>query len=72
MLHFDPAKAYPNSMMERDVLPDFDTDPDAEFIRCTMEPGDTLVFNAKTFHCAPGNTLDQRRGASRPIGPGTT
>lgn len=62
-LHFDPAKSYPNSMMERDVPPDFDADPDAEMIRCAMEPGDTLVFNARTFHCAPGNTLDQRRGA---------
>ena len=62
-LHFDPAETYANSMMERPVPPDFDADPDTDIVSCAMAPGDTLVFNAKTFHCAPGNSHDQRRGA---------
>jgi hypothetical protein len=61
-VHFDPAKAYPNAMMERPLPPDFDADPDADMITCAMQPGDTLVFNVKMFHCAPGNHLDHRRG----------
>ena len=35
----------------------------AEIIACEMKPGDTLVFNCRTFHSAPGNHLATRRGA---------
>ena len=62
-IHFDPNQDYPGLLTERPLPPDFDNDPDADIITCAMEPGDALVFNCRTFHTAPGNHLDRRRGA---------
>ena len=64
--HFNPATEYQNLMTERPKAPDFDAMAErgeCEVIACAMEPGDTVVFNCRTFHCAPGNHLAHRRGA---------
>ena len=62
-VHFAPDQEYANSMTERPLPPDIDNDPRAEIITCALEPGDTLVWNSRMFHSAPGNTLDRRRAA---------
>ncbi len=62
-VHFAPDKEYEGSMIERPLPPNFDDDPNVELVTCTLEPGDTLIFNCRTFHSAPGNTLDRRRAA---------
>ena len=62
-VHFAPGQEYEKSMTERPLPPAIDDDPDAEIITCALEPGDTLVWNSRMFHSAPGNTLDRRRCA---------
>jgi len=62
-IHFDPKKEYKNTMNERPKPPDFDNDPSSEILCTKLEPGDTLVWNSKTFHSAPGNNLNSRRAA---------
>lgn len=47
----------------RPPRPDIDRDPTAEILAIDMAPGDMLVWNSRTFHSAPGNTLDRRRAA---------
>lgn len=62
--HFNPNKAYENLVEGRERV--FDggrSETDFDIISCEMSPGDTLVFNARTLHSAPGNTRNQRRGA---------
>jgi len=64
--HFNPDKEYQNLMMERPITPDFDSMAErgeCEIVACSMEPGDTVVFNCRTFHSAPGNHLPSRRAA---------
>lgn len=48
---------------ERLARPDIDNDKHAEILSTAMNPGDMLVWNSYTFHCAPGNTLERRRAA---------
>lgn len=48
---------------ERPPPPDIAGDPSAEILATAMAPGDMLVWNSRTFHSAPGNTLDRRRAA---------
>jgi ectoine hydroxylase-related dioxygenase (phytanoyl-CoA dioxygenase family) len=57
------AQDYKHARHERSPIPDIDNDPDAEILSVAMEPGDMLVWNGRTFHSAPGNTLGQRRAA---------
>ena len=62
--HFNPEKSYENEMSQRPPVPDFEAHPEEfEIISCAMEPGDTLVWNSRTFHTAPGNHLSTRRAA---------
>ncbi len=56
-------QAYKHTRSERPAIPDIDNNPDAEILTTAMEPGDVLIWNGRTFHAAPGNTLDQRRAA---------
>ncbi len=63
VIPFGPGLEYDNTGAERPLPPDFDADPDADIVSCAMAPGDTLVWNSRTFHSAPGNTLDRRRAA---------
>ena len=62
-IHFDPDKAYEGAIVERRLPPNFDQEPGAEVVTCAMSRGDALVWNARTFHAAPGNHLNRRRGA---------
>lgn len=62
-IHFDPAREYPGTLKDRPLPPAFDDDPGVTILSCEMEPGDALVWNSRTFHSAPGNTLDRRRAA---------
>ena len=62
-VHFAPDQEYENSMTDRPLAPAIDDDPGAEIVACALEPGDTLVWNSRMFHSAPGNTLDRRRAA---------
>ena len=62
-VHFDPERAYGGPMEERRLPPDFDRDGEADIVTCPMKRGDALVWNSRTFHSAPGNHLDRRRGA---------
>ena len=64
--HFDPQAEYPNLIRERPEVPDFEAlaaGGECEIVSCDLEPGDTVVFNCRTLHTAPGNHLDTRRGA---------
>ena len=62
--HFNPEKRYENEMSERPPVPEFEAHPDEfEIIACALEPGDTLVWNSRMFHTAPGNHLSTRRAA---------
>ena len=65
-VHFDPDDEYDNLMTERPLAPDFDAlaaSGECEIVSCDLEPGDTVIFNCRTLHTAPGNHLDIRRGA---------
>ena len=60
-VHFDPALNYEN-LPDLPAPPDWDLEPGAHQVVCTpMEPGDCLVFNRRTFHSAPGNSLKTTR-----------
>jgi len=64
--HFNPKSEYPNLIKSRPKVPDVDTmaaTGDVEVLACEMEPGDTVVFNCRTLHSAPGNHLNNRRAA---------
>lgn len=54
---------YPHVRKARPAKPDIDNDRNAEILSTAMNPGDMLVWNSYTFHCAPGNPLDRRRAA---------
>lgn len=54
---------YRHRQGKRPPPPDIDGDPTAEILAIDMAPGDMLVWNSRTFHSAPGNTLDRRRAA---------
>ena len=62
-VHFAPGKEYDGLISERPQPPEFDQLPEAKILQCHLNPGDALVWNSRTFHSAPGNTLDQRRAA---------
>ena len=60
-VHFDPNSNYANPP-KVPLSPDWDVEPgDHEIVYAAMEPGDCLVFNRKTFHSAPGNSLKTTR-----------
>ena len=60
-VHFDPNASYDNPP-EVPLPPDWDTEPGDHVIALApMEPGDCLVFNRKTHHSAPGNSLKSTR-----------
>ena len=54
---------YRHVRKERPEVPDIDNDKGIEILSTAMEPGDMLIWNSFTFHCAPGNSLDRRRAA---------
>ena len=54
---------YRHLQSDRPPPPDIDGDKTAEILSTHLAPGDMLIWNSRTFHCAPGNTLDQRRAA---------
>jgi len=58
-----PSDDYKHLRRERPAIPDIDAYPDAVILTTAMEPGDMLIWNAHTFHAAPGNHLNQRRAA---------
>ncbi|MFT5259627.1 MAG: ectoine hydroxylase-related dioxygenase (phytanoyl-CoA dioxygenase family) [Saprospiraceae bacterium] len=62
-VHFSPDKEYVDLIKERPLPPNFKNDETVEILSCDLQPGDALVWNSRTFHSAPGNTLDQRRAA---------
>jgi ectoine hydroxylase-related dioxygenase (phytanoyl-CoA dioxygenase family) len=62
-VHFVPGREYNGVITERPLPPDFDNLAGVEILSCELNPGDALVWNSRTFHSAPGNTLDQRRAA---------
>lgn len=62
-IHFDPQQSYNEPIEARRLPPDFDADATADIVTCAMSRGDALVWNAHTFHAAPGNHLDRRRAA---------
>lgn len=66
-IHFAPGQEYAGVIKDRPAPPDFDSlsssNSDIEIVSCELNPGDALVWNSRTFHSAPGNTLDQRRAA---------
>ena len=59
----DVEKEYQHARMERPAVPDIDSIADAQILATEMSPGDMLIWNSHTFHCAPGNRLDRRRAA---------
>lgn len=59
----DQDQDYRHVRKERPEPPDIDNDKDAQILNTSMEPGDMLIWNSYTFHCAPGNSLDRRRAA---------
>ena len=64
--HFNPEGQYENLIPSRPWVPDVDEQAsrgEVEILACEMEPGDTVVFNCRTLHCAPGNHLSKRRAA---------
>ena len=64
--HFDPEDDYDKLITSRPEVLDFDqmaADGECEIVSCEMNPGDSLVCNCRTLHCAPGNHLGTRRAA---------
>lgn len=59
----DPESVYAPAPSELPANPDIDGDPAAEVLTTAMAPGDALVWSSRTFHSAPGNSLDRRRAA---------
>jgi len=60
-VHFDPTMDYAD-LPDRQRMPDWDEEPgEYELAFSTMKPGDCLVFNSRTFHSAPGNSLKTSR-----------
>lgn len=62
-IHFDPKKEYDNTDRKRPKAPNFDNDEKYKILYSELDPGDTLIWNSKTFHSAPGNNLMTRRAA---------
>jgi len=62
-IHFAPGQEYKGVIKERPLPPDFDQIAEVEILSCDLNPGDALVWNSRTFHSAPGNSLDRRRAA---------
>lgn len=62
-IHFSPDQEYAGVLKDRPLPPDFSKVAKAEVLTCKLSPGDALVWNSRTFHSAPGNTLDRRRAA---------
>ena len=61
--HFDPNKEYKNTDRTRPQIPDFSDNSKYKILSSEMEAGDTLIWNSRTFHSAPGNDLSSRRAA---------
>ena len=59
----DTSQDYRHVRKDMPVVPDIDSNADASILATPMNPGDMLIWNSHTFHCAPGNKLDQRRAA---------
>ena len=63
-ISFNPEREYDNLGEGSAPPPDIDANPDKfDVITCDLAPGDTLIWNSRMFHSAPGNHLDTRRGA---------
>ena len=63
-MSFNPEKEYDNVSAKLTPPPDIDANPDQfDVITCELAPGDTLVWNSRMLHSAPGNHLNTRRGA---------
>ena len=60
-VHFDPEMHYAD-LPNLPAMPDWDIELGNHKIAVApMEPGDCLVFNRRTFHSAPGNSLKTSR-----------
>ena len=60
-VHFDPDMHYAD-LPNIPSMPDWDVEPgDHKIAFAPMDPGDCLVFNRRTFHSAPGNSLKTSR-----------
>ena len=63
-ISFNPDREYENLGEQQPIVPDIDDNPDQfDVITCDLAPGDTLIWNSRMFHSAPGNHLGTRRGA---------
>ncbi len=61
---FNPDKEYANVSDTLTEPPSIDEKPEQfDVITCDLRPGDTLVWNSRMFHSAPGNHLSTRRAA---------
>ena len=60
-VHFDPDMRYAD-LPNLPAMPDWDVEPgNPKIAFAPMNPGDCLVFNRRTFHSAPGNSLKTSR-----------
>ena len=60
-VHFDPNMEYAD-LPNDPAPPDWDTERgDHEIVYAPLAPGDCLIFNRRTHHSAPGNTLKSTR-----------
>ena len=57
----DPEKPYKHARADKLPMPNPDEIPGAVILSTEMQPGDLLIFNARTLHAAPGNKLSHRR-----------
>ena len=64
--HFDPDAGYdhPLTWDRAPMPPPHDLEAQFEAVWWALEPGDALVFNHRTIHGAPANTLTTRRRAA--------
>ena len=63
-ISFNPDKEYDNVSDTLTTPPDFDANPgEFDVLTCDLAPGDTLMWNSRMFHSAPGNHLSTRRAA---------
>ena len=59
---FDKSSSFNGSRDGRPAVPDVDQDVDPDLImQWELEPGDCLIFHARTLHAAPGNPLPHSR-----------
>ncbi len=60
-VHFDPTTNYAN-LPDNPEPPEWEFEPgEHEIVYAPLSPGDCLIFNRRTMHSAPGNSLKSTR-----------